>query len=83
MSLTWKFASFDGEPLVWLRGSAFVRAGSGDWRIPDPSWVKEAKVLSEEGFKARFGELTLPPFPDWMITEASRQTQTPAKHSKT
>jgi hypothetical protein len=70
MPLAWKFASLDGAPLVFRQSTAFIFV-SGAWSEADPSWDTEAHVLSEEAFKAKFGDIELPPFPAGM-TEPSK-----------
>ena len=66
MSVAWKFGSFDGDPLVWLAGTARV-FDDGVWKSPDPSWVNEARVLTPEAFSTKFGALDLPAIPPPLI----------------
>jgi hypothetical protein len=68
--MPFRFGSWDGEPVIFDAGSAWVLKDGGWASINGASPSMEARSLTEAAFRAKFP--TLPPDPEpWEVTAAA------------
>lgn len=59
--MSWTFGSFDGDPVIWAPGAAFLFRDGGWERVPSAEVGVNARLLSAAAFGEKFGRLPAPP----------------------